>query len=145
MKKHVITAIFFLYLLLLFYILLFQDRNVLLTDTGEKVYIYNLVPFREIRRFSTHFDRVGIGSSLLNLLGNIFLFSPLGFLLPMVNHRKDKLYQVTLNAFALSFLIEVVQLVLAIGRFDIDDLILNTFGAILGYLVYRLFILKKGK
>ena len=41
-------------------------------------------------------------------------------------------------SFELSLLVEVLQLVTKVGSFDVDDLLLNTVGGILGFLIYKL-------
>lgn len=147
MKRKIIwTAIFFVYLIVLFYLLLLEDRSVLLGAGGEKIYSYNLIPFREIYRFLTNADVVGLKASLYNILGNIGIFIPLGILFPYVNHRKDRWISIIVYGFFISFLIESIQLILAIGSFDVDDLILNTLGAMIGYMFYRIWMKRwKGK
>ena len=66
-------------------------------------------------------------------LGNIFLFFPLGFLLRGLFQRKAWVSIAICAAFSL--LMEICQWVFAIGRSDIDDLLLNTLGGVLGVLV----------
>ena len=62
----------------------FFSENYGRTDT-EREYRYNLVLFREIKRYLVYYEQLGIGNVILNLLGNIVAFMPYGFLLPMVN------------------------------------------------------------
>ena len=80
------------------------------------------------------------GFCLRNTLGNIALFVPLGFLLPLVSKRFHSLRRVLLLAFCMSITIETIQLVLRfVGNpraVDIDDVLLNTLGACLGFVVY---------
>ncbi len=81
--------------------------------------------------FSTDIDVVGY-------LLNILLFVPLGVLLPLIWKEKNKISSVLLGGVGFSALIEVSQLV----NFrcpDVDDLIMNTLGAIAGYAVFKLF------
>lgn len=87
----------------------------------------NLIPFRDMRM------RITMILSLLNIL----VFVPLGFLLPIVWPKSDNFKSAFLIGFSLSFLIETAQM-LNFRRTDIDDLIFNTLGAILGYLIFRL-------
>lgn len=81
------------------------------------------------------------GFCLRNTLGNIVLFVPLGILLPLVSVRFRSLKRVLLLALCMSLTIEAIQLVLRfVGNpraVDIDDVLLNTLGACLGYVVYR--------
>ena len=67
-----------------------------------------------------------------NTLLNILLFVPLGFLLPAIWEEYDSLKKVLLIGLGLSFMIEILQ-IFTFRLTDIDDLITNTAGAILGY------------
>jgi glycopeptide antibiotics resistance protein len=80
---------------------------------------------------------------LQNTLGNVALFLPFGILLPLLSSRLRSLKRVMLVALGLSVSIEATQFVLRfVGNpraVDIDDVLLNTLGACLGFAVYRLF------
>ena len=69
---------------------------------------------------------------------NIVLFVPLGFLLPLLWEKQNGLFRILLAGASFSLLIELSQL-LNIRNSDIDDLLLNTLGAIIGFALYRLF------
>lgn len=80
-----------------------------------------------------------------NILGNTVMLLPLCFLLPACFRPLRRWYFVTVIGMALSFLIELSQLFLARGT-DIDDIILNTLGALLGYWMWKLvWLIKKPK
>lgn len=72
----------------------------------------------------------------IQYLLNIALFVPLGFLLPLLWPQTNKLRYAVLYGFCFSLLIEVSQL-FNIRATDVDDLIMNTAGAVLGYTLYR--------
>jgi glycopeptide antibiotics resistance protein len=78
---------------------------------------------------------------LRNTFGNIALFVPLGLLLPFLGVRYRSLKRVVLLALCASVMIETIQFVLrfvgSARSVDIDDVILNTLGACLGFAVYR--------
>ena len=76
--------------------------------------------------------------TIINILGNIIMFMPMGFLLPLLFSNLDSLKKTVVIGFGTSLLIEFTQLFL-IRATDIDDLILNTFGTMLGYLVFLTF------
>lgn len=84
------------------------------------------------------------GFCVMNTLGNVALFLPLGVLLPLVSNRLRLLKRVLVVALCLSLSIEAIQFVLRfLGNpraVDIDDVILNTMGGCLGFAVYKLFI-----
>ena len=98
----------------------------------------NFIPFREIFRYK-------IGSRLFvkNVVGNILMFLPFGFLASYILKSED-CKEPAILAFLASLTIECVQMM--IGRvFDIDDIILNTLGGLIGFYIYRLLKLIKDK
>lgn len=129
-------VLFLLYLGLLVYFMFFAES--LGRDTTQRGYAYNLELFREIRRFYTYREKLGMEAFVLNVFGNIIGFVPCGFFLPIVSRRGRKWYNAILLCFALSLCIEMTQLVCHVGSFDVDDLFLNTLGGAFGYLIYRI-------
>lgn len=75
---------------------------------------------------------------LINIFGNILLFVPFGFFLPLVSSGMQRFKKVLLVTLFTSLGLELTQLVLAIGMFDIDDTLLNTIGGALGYACFSL-------
>ncbi len=76
------------------------------------------------------------GSLSTHALENVLLFVPFGMLVPLTSRFFKKWWNLILMAFITSLLIEMMQLVTGRGYFEMDDLILNTFGAVLGYIVF---------
>jgi glycopeptide antibiotics resistance protein len=77
----------------------------------------------------------------VNILGNLILLFPLGFLAPLVSKKYQKFKNVLLLTFLITLSIELFQILsplIGIGHrsFDIDDIILNTAGGILGFTAY---------
>lgn len=68
----------------------------------------------------------------MNIGGNILGFIPLGFLLPLVFFRRWSLILTAISIFFISFLFESIQRYTGLGVFDVDDLLLNTTGGLLG-------------
>lgn len=92
----------------------------------------NLIPFYTISKML----EIGGSTAIANILGNILMFLPLGFLLPLL-FKKFDLWGITpIFGFMLSLLIEVTQSFSFRGA-DIDDVLLNTIGALIGYGIYR--------
>ena len=121
---------FILYILFLLYFLIFSDwygRSGVYDD-----YHYNLVPFQEILRYWNYRDQLGM-LTFTNLAGNVLVFVPFGFLAAMAS-RKRSFIRTSLDGFLLSLMVETFQLLTMVGSFDVDDLILNTFGVMLGFL-----------
>lgn len=133
---------FLAYLLLLSYLLFFSSTY---GRTAEMGYRYNLRPFHEIRRGIEHIDAVGYRYVMVNIAGNIVAFMPFGFLLPLVTERRMHTGKVLVSSFLLSLCAETIQLLSRTGAFDVDDLILNTVGGILGYWCYVVLIGRRRK
>ncbi len=125
---------FFLYLIALVYFLLFAEMFGR-TNT-EKTYRYNLVLFKEIWRFWHYREILGTTAVLLNLVGNVVGLMPFGFFLPFLAKRTRRCYTVTCLTFLFSLTIELIQLLCKVGSFDVDDLLLNTIGGMLGYFFF---------
>lgn len=131
-------VLFLIYLAGLCYFLFFAENYGRVT--GLEKYRYNLVPFREIERFWKYRRELGI-HSFHNLAGNILGFVPAGFFIPIMWKDKRGFFFTVCMTFQLSLQAEILQLIFRVGSFDVDDLLLNTFGGILGYLL--LILLKK--
>ena len=70
-------------------------------------------------------------------LENILLFIPLGFMLPCIWKKYEVLWKTALSGITFSLIIELSQLFN--GRItDIDDLLMNTLGALIGWVIFRL-------
>lgn len=126
------------YFALLIFFMFFSDE--LGRKMGTGVRRMNTHPFNEIRRFWAMRYTYGWKYTLMNIGGNILIFVPFGFLIPMSSKNKitRNFFVVTLLAIMFSGAIEVVQILTKVGAFDIDDIILNTAGAITGYIVYAI-------
>ena len=137
-----IRLCFVLYILFLIKVIIFKypfeqlaaivetwQRDVILEGLGTA----NFVPFKTIKMYIRYADRL---NSFENLAGNILAFVPFGILYPMLWKRKSGFFDVFVNAFVLVLGIEVFQLFSEFGAFDVDDIILNCFGAAAGYVVY---------
>ncbi|MDO4617622.1 MAG: VanZ family protein [Lachnospiraceae bacterium] len=131
------AALLVLYLVLLVYSLLFAKFYG--RDAGFSEHRYNLIPMREIVRFYTYWQQVGFISAFLNLAGNLVGFIPFGILVPMVSRRMRSWRRIVKAGFLLTLILESLQLFLKAGIFDVDDLILNTAGVLVGYQIYWLF------
>lgn len=100
----------------------------------------NFIPFKTIN-FYLFLADINLYIRIENLAGNIIGFMPFGFILPLLEKKFQKLSTVTLATFCLSLTFELLQLVFEFGSFDVDDLMLNTLGGILGFLPIKLVLL----
>ncbi len=126
---------FSVYMLILVYFLLLSD-GFGRTVRYDEIH-YNLIPFVEIARFIKYRESIGFFSVMINLVGNVVAFIPFGALIRWVINRRVTWYQVTGYTFLFSLSVELLQLVAKVGSFDVDDLMLNTLGGLLGFFVYR--------
>lgn len=94
---------------------------------------HNLIPFKTIFFYLFSTD-INFSIRVENLVGNIIGFAPFGFLLPFIWGKFHKLTNIVLATLCLSFTFEFVQLIFKFGSFDVDDLLLNTLGGVIGYL-----------
>lgn len=118
--KEIFSLLFVVYALLLFE---------LLTSTEYSASGLNLVPFREILRYDIHSE-----AFLYSVIGNIVIFIPFGYFVSSYVKAKN-ISPIFVIALITSLTVELVQL--RIGRaFDIDDILLNVVGAIIGFLLY---------
>lgn len=96
----------------------------------------NFVPFSSIKDLLSHSYFM---VPLRNIAGNIILFVPLGFMLALKFSKLNSVLRVGLVGLLSSAFIELVQLLLPIRAIDVDDIILNTLGSIIGFLVLKTF------
>ena len=113
---------FIVYILCMFQIVTSQDVS--------SVHGVNVTLFKELTRY-----QIGTRLFYRNIVGNIIMFIPFGFFTSyyLKLNKKRFIFYLTL---IVSIVIELIQL--KIGRaFDVDDIILNMFGSMIGYFLYR--------
>lgn len=146
MKKLLFFVGFLLYVFVMF-ILLFRRGHYFedMTLLEYMKYSINLVPFRTVNMYIDAITSGIISYHLIidNLLGNIILFMPIGFYLPFYFKGITRANQVFVITLMIIFVVEATQLLTMRGRFDVDDLILNTCGALIGFGIWRTGIVQK--
>ncbi len=90
----------------------------------------NLIPFVNLSDYDHARDL------LWNVIGNFSMFIPSGIILPIVCKKLDRFWKVVGTGALISLCIEILQLPFSARASDIDDLILNSFGAAVGYWIY---------
>ena len=124
-----------MYLILLFEFTFIIDRNRFNIITfKDLVYYVNLIPFKTINSIVT--SDINLFHKVYNLIGNLIAFMPLSFLLIVKDKKYIKIGNQIMILLPLVFFIEVIQLITMVGRFDVDDIILNTVGGIIGSGIY---------
>lgn len=120
LHEELILLLFVTYILLLFELV--TSRDVWMSGT-------NLVPFKEILRYP-----IGSENFYRQVIGNIVLFVPFGFFATYYT-KINRITNISFITLLVSLTIEIVQKY--IGRsFDVDDIILNVVGGIIGFLVF---------
>ena len=145
-REWSLSVVFILYLLFLIKMIVFKypmeqlqqivdtwQRNVVL----EGLHTANFIPFKTIRMYIRYYDMPGI-RSFSNLFGNVLIFVPVGILLPLVHRASRNIGVMFFNALLLIVGIEIFQLFSNFGAFDVDDIILNCFGVLLGRCIYQM-------
>lgn len=142
-KLKVLRRIFLVYILFLVYMTVIYHRpidfswivtggfstlNKLMADTT------NLIPFATIRRYLAVLDRPsGLGLFLYNIVANVIVLIPFGYLLPIINKPAKKLWIFAFIALVFILTLEGMQYLSMSGTLDVDDVILNLTGALIGY------------
>jgi glycopeptide antibiotics resistance protein len=141
-QKKIRRAVFLVYLAITIKLIIFKypwEHLREIMDTWEKGVILegletaNFTLFKTVRMYIRYYDRL---NSFENLFGNVGIFVPFGILLPWSDPMYRSWWRVLCNAFLFVTGIEVFQLFSAFGAFDVDDILLNCFGAMLGYLTF---------
>lgn len=127
--------LFVIYIIFVFYFLLISEVYGRTSEMQE--YHYNLVLFQEIKRFWNYREQLGAFATVTNLFGNVLIFLPFGFFMPMASKYRSFL-STSFYSLALSLIVEISQLFMKVGCFDVDDLLLNTIGGMLGYIVFSI-------
>lgn len=138
-KKTWPFALLAFYILLLVKVMVLKDvpliriGHLLLNFGGTQYGTYNLIPFKTIGEYFA--GNKGFLIASINISGNILLLVPLGFLFAVCIPNLNRLQIIALSIFS-GLAIELMQVVLKVGIFDIDDVMLNALGAILGVFIF---------
>ncbi|MGR3742206.1 VanZ family protein [Companilactobacillus sp. DQM5] len=144
-KKKKVTFIselkkffFMAYILLLFFLTVFRAQyfpweiHFILNRPLSSI---NFVPLVQTFKLASG---ASIIDFLYNFYGNILWFIPLGIFVPSLRKKNTSLLQMTLIGATLSVTIEALQFLLMSGISDIDDVIFNVLGVIIGYCLYQI-------
>lgn len=152
--KKCVAILFLLYLLALIYVLFLNNPRrggLFLMEikpfSKEHFEMFlNLVPFRTeidyFKQLSEHSINTGI--VVMNIGVNLILFLPMGMALPVLFDNKiNKLWKVIIIVAVIVIICEVIQFLTLRGSADVDDVILNTAGAVLGYGLLKISYIRK--
>lgn len=132
--KKLSILIFILYIYILGYLTLFSPYY------GRESFhrSLNLIPFKTILVFLNFSYKLQLEIIITNIFGNIAAFIPMGLLLPIIFRPINNLKRIFYIVMLSTLTIEVFQYVLGVGTTDIDDIILNTLGGIIGFGLYKI-------
>lgn len=138
--KPILGVLFVLYIMLLITVVFFKEGytvSMMLLKQTNRPLIGNFIPFKTI----TFYCRTSsIDITIRELIGNVIAFAPMGFLLPLCFNRIKGIEKVFIISFTISLFFEIIQIITNLGIFDVDDIMLNTLGAIIGFMVYKAII-----
>ncbi|WP_457315887.1 VanZ family protein [Sinomonas sp. RB5] len=129
-ETGIILAVFALYTAFLLRLLLFSRAP------GSERSL-NLIPFASIAEFLSSHSSGTVRVAFANIAGNILIFIPLGFYVSWLRQRAAA-WTTMLTVALVSAAVEVIQGVFAVGASDVDDVILNCVGGMIGVFTFRL-------
>lgn len=97
----------------------------------------NLVPLKSIRPFLSLVSSFSLYDKIMNqIVGNILIFIPAGFFLPFFFEKQRRPFAFSVTCLLLILFIELSQVLTFLGSFDVDDILLNLCGCVIGWLLF---------
>lgn len=144
-NKKLIKILFYIYIafLILFVVLKFDGsferiislHNSIIENEKDGLRNINLIPFRSI---SPYLRNITEPYAFKNILANILVFIPLGFFVS--NKNSKNVFKTLVICISVILSIECIQLLFKIGFFDVDDIILNFIGSLIGMGINKILI-----
>lgn len=146
--RAAIYILFGVYVIAALYLLFFMRRSMwdYLTYSEYFRYNTNFVPFRTIAEFAGYLrdkDEVYGDLSFVNIWGNLAAMLPAGIFFPAIWKKQRRFRVFALTAEAVIICVELLQFLTMRGSCDIDDFILNFFGAVIGFSLTSIKIIRK--
>lgn len=135
----------YVFVLFIFYISFvlfdsFVGVSIFFTERLQGNYIgvsHNFIPFTTIGTYLFNIDNYNFDTWFYNTLGNVLLFLPIGVFLSFRFPKISKVWSI-ITILLFSLVIEIIQYITQLGVLDVDDILLNTFGGFLGFLILDL-------
>lgn len=144
-NKKLIKILFYIYIafLILFVVLKFDGsferiislHNSIIENEKDGLRNINLIPFRSI---SPYLKNITEPYAFKNIIANILAFIPLGFFVS--NKNSKNVFKTLVICISVILSIECIQLLFKIGFFDVDDIILNFIGSLIGMGINKILI-----
>lgn len=136
------------YVLLLFFYYLWMLANLLFFDNAfgrgfsmhGRMDAVNLEPLRTIKNYliAYGYGTISMRGVIINLLGNLVAFAPMGVFLPALFRWQRSIFFFTATLTLSITAVEVAQIYTGVGSCDVDDLILNLAGALIVFVICRI-------
>ncbi len=142
-KNTTANILLIIYTLLMIWLLFGQriGRDTALTYWDRVRSNTNFVPLFTVKKYiwvlTNSSSNYLIRHAFINLVGNVIMFVPLGVLTPFVWTKLRIFWKWLFYTVLTIICIEVIQLFTLLGSCDIDDLILNIIGAVIGYGIFK--------
>ncbi len=137
--KTIAWSAFGFYCLALIYIFIIERIN---RYSGvyklEEFFLYsNFIPFKTVYDYIVRIanDSINLDIAVKNLVGNLIVFLPMGCFLPCLFEKMRSFKNTALCVLAIVLCIELGQILFGVGSFDIDDIIFNVGGGMIGYAI----------
>ncbi len=141
-KQHSVARIFFIAYCVVMLWLLFGQRM----NQQPSAKSMNLIPLDTLKLYANLMQSNSgylVRHAYVNLVGNVVMFIPLGIFLPQIWVKLRGFFKVLALTALIVIVVEGLQYLTALGSCDIDDIILNIPGAMLGYIFWSVFCRKR--
>lgn len=148
-RKMLVRLLFSIYFAVMFW-LLFGQRLGAERPDSYATYLQtstNFIPFTTVKLYISLLKNTTnpylIWHACVNLLGNVIVFIPLGMMLPRIFPKLRAVWRLLLLVTVIIIAVELLQFLTFLGSCDVDDLILNVFGAAWGWLLWKISAARK--
>ena len=145
--KIIVWSAFVFYCLVLLYIFVLDRISHIRPYESIREFLLrvNLIPFKTVYEYFEKIinNRINVDTAITNIIGNIIVFLPMGAFLPCLFQKMRSFKKTVLTVFFIVLGIELIEIILAMGAFDIDDFIFNLGGAMIGYAVMLIPVFQK--
>jgi len=144
-KKKIAKIIFYTYIIILFFVIavkftgnnlevILQRWDIISSAKEAGTRNLNLTPFTTIKLYLKHIEKP---YAYTNIVANLLFFVPVGFLIPLAFPRHKRFLKTIIICLIIIASIEVFQYITCLGFCDVDDVILNMIGSIIGFIGYK--------
>jgi glycopeptide antibiotics resistance protein len=141
------TKVFFTVLFIIYVVLLLGVVTLRFWNPGQLLQMREAIDngsaapnFKPFATLTNQIQNIKTGYALWNIAANTICFVPFGFILPLISPTRTGIIRTALWGMLFSVIIEFLQYAFNLGLFDVDDIILNTVGVLLGHIIVYIFM-----